>query len=922
MRPRRTSGGPRIDKVLIGREHEQQAIDRIVAGARLGASGVLALTGQPGVGKTALLRWAEDRLGGFRVLRATGTEPEREVPFAGLLSVLRPALAHLDSIAGPQARALAAALALGEGQPPDRFAVGAATLSLVCRYAEQVPLAIVVDDLHLLDRPSAAALLFAARRLDSDPVVVLVAGRAGEVEDLLEGLACLEVAGLGLAAARGLVESVSAAPVTDEWLQRLHELTGGNPLALAELAQDLDPVVLTGSPVLPPLSATLGASFNRRLGQLDDDARTALLVAVVCNGDRRLTGTVCGALGVEAARLEQAHDAGLADVSGAEITFRHPLIRAAVHGGSSIARRRAVHAAVARALPVADLDRRAWHLSEARWAPDAEVADLLEAAAVRAVARAAHAVASAAFERSARLTPGRAEADVRLVAAAESAWAAGQGPKALALLDELSPGDRSDPTGPGPLDLRALELRAAIAVRSGSLREGCALLEAAAGSTPSADRRVLLLAQALDAAFFLADGVTCSRLADELARTVGLARSSRARAVGTIAMGMAKVLTGRGGVEELRAAVPMLAAEPDLDADARGYFWLMCAPLFIRDADTGRGLRARVDAARERAGVGALPGLLFLVARDEATTRAWARAAADYHEAVRLARDTGQTTELAIALAGLSWLESRTGREAECRAHAEEAIGLARERDIRCAEAWALLSLGELALVRGRPEEAVGLMHRLGDLLAGRGTADPDLSPVPELVAALVRLGEGAEADRVSEAFAAEADAKGQPWSRARAGRCRGWVRDDFDAAFGEALGLHELTPDVFETARTELAYGERLRRAGRRVDARVHLHRALGTFADLGAEPWAALAAAELALTGERVPDRPIGGVAALTPQELQVALLLAEGRTTREAAAALFLSPKTVEYHLRKVYMKLGIRSRAALAEVLADA
>ena len=904
--------------MLIGREHEQQTIDRLVAEARLGGSGVLAVTGEPGVGKTALLRWAGGRLDGFRVLSATGTEPEQGVPFAGLLSVLRPALGLLDSIAAPQARALATALALREGEAEDRFAIGAATLSLICRYADEGPVAVVLDDLQLIDRPSAGALLFAARRLSSDPVAVFLAGRAGEAEDLLEGLDRLVVGGLDLSASRTLVDDVATSPVSDDWLSRVHALTGGNPLAMTELAEHPDALVLAGSDLPVPLSAALAAAFTQRLSLVDPAARSVLLVAVVCNGDLRLTGVICAALDLDPALLSAARAAGLADVSGGEITFRHPLFRAAVYGRSETGERRRIHAAVARALPEDDVDRRAWHLSEALWAPDSAVADLLDAAAARAVGRSAYAVASAASERAARLTPGHAEASTRLLQAAETAWEAGLGPRSLALLDELPPSLLA-PEGRA----RARHLRASIAVRSGSLREGCSLLEEAAVASDAPDNRTLLLAEAVDAAFFLADGLAAGRLADQLTEAVAAATSPRARAVGTVATGMAKVLAGRGGLEELRAAVPLLADDPERPEVGRGVFWLMCAPLFIRDSDTGRGLRARVEAARDRTGIGTLPGLLFLVARDGATTDGWARAAADYTEAVRLARDTGQTTELAMSLAGLSWLESRTGQEAECRAHAEEALALGGTRDVHLAEAWAWLSLGELELVRGDAAASLAPLRRLEELLSRLGTVDADLSPAPELVAALVRLGQVDEAVTVTDSFRAVADAKGQPWARARAQRCRGLVApEQFDAPFREALTLHAETLDLFEAARTELAYGERLRRAGRRREAREQLRAALSTFSDLGAEPWADQAAAELGLTGERVPRRAIGGVAALTPQELQVALLLADGRTTREAAASLFLSPKTVEYHLRKVYTKLGVRSRDELAKAVSTA
>ena len=592
------------------------------------------------------------------------------------------------------------------------------------------------------------------------------------------------------------------------------------------------------------------------------------------------------------------------------------MLRAAIYADSTPEDRRAVHAAAARALPDDDVDRRAWHLSESRWAPDAEVAALLTTAATRAVERSAYAVASTAFERAARLSPDTGDLAVRLVAAAENAWAAGMGPRALGLLDDLPA------TGLAPeLATGALQLRAAIAIRTGSVQQGAALLERAAAETTSADLRALLLAEAVHASFLVADGTGGLRLAEQLTGAVAAATSARARAVGTLATGMARVMAGRGGIDELVAAVPLLADVTDLRDDDRGVWWLMYAPLFIRDADTGRDLRARVDAARERAGVGTLPTLLFLVARDEATSDAWARAAADYTEAIRLARDTGQTTELAMASAGLAALRARTGQVEECRAHAAEALALCRSQGLHWPEAIALLGLGELELALGDPASALPHLREVERMLAERGVGDPDLSPHPELVEALLRLGRADEAAPIAEAFLAAAEAKGQPWSRARARRCLGLLSDDFDPPFREALELHAATPDVFETARTALAYGARLRRTGRRVEAREQLRLALAQFSDLGAEPWADQAATELDLTGERVPRRPLGGIAALTPQELQVALLLADGRTTREAAAALFLSPKTVEYHLRKVYARLGIRSRDELAAVVRD-
>ena len=316
-----------------------------------------------------------------------------------------------------------------------------------------------------------------------------------------------------------------------------------------------------------------------------------------------------------------------------------------------------------------------------------------------------------------------------------------------------------------------------------------------------------------------------------------------------------------------------------------------------------------------------MPSVLFHVARDQATTTAWAEAAANYSEAIRLARETGQTTELAMSLAGLCWLESRQGKEAACRRHAEEALGLCTERDIHLGEAWVRYALGDLELSLGHPELAVEHLQSLVSLLERQELTDADLIPGPELADVLLRLGNVQEAREVVTGFRARAASKGQPWSQARGDRAWGLLapEDEIDQTFGSALARHEKTLDSFEVGRTTLAYGERLRRAGRRVDARVQLRKALAVFETLGAAQWSNHAAAELTATGEKVRQPGTDPMSSLTPQELQVSFLLATGRTTRETAAALFLSPKTVEYHLRKVYTKLGICSRAELAERL---
>ena len=404
-----------------------------------------------------------------------------------------------------------------------------------------------------------------------------------------------------------------------------------------------------------------------------------------------------------------------------------------------------------------------------------------------------------------------------------------------------------------------------------------------------------------------------------------MARSHRTRRVqffATIANGMALVADGKGeaGAAAVREAVEIAEGTDELRDDPELQIWAAVGPLWLRETDAGRALIERAfDRARAEAAVGVLPALLHILARDQATTDQWSAADASYDEAIRLANETGQSAELGAALAGLAWLEARQGREAACRDHAAEAATLCGELGIGLYGVWAIQSLGDLELGLGRPEAAISHYEAQAEALGNLGIADVDLSPAPELVDAYIRLRRDDDAATAAAEFVARAEAKAQPWALARAARCRGLLAepDRMDGCFEEAARLHSRTPDVFEAARTQLAHGARLRRARRRVDAREQLRSALAIFERLGAGPWADQAEAELAATGETARRRNPSTLDDLTPQESQIARLLADGKTTREAAAAIFVSPKTVEYHLRHVYQKLDIHSREELAE-----
>jgi DNA-binding CsgD family transcriptional regulator len=906
--------------MLVGRDAERQAIDALVAGARLGHSGVLVLTGEAGIGKTSLLEYAASVASGARLLRATGSEAERDVPFGGLAQLFRPTEADLDRLPAPQAQALGVALALRSGPVADRLAVGAAVLSLLVRESEDRPLGLLVDDAHLLDRPSAEALAFACRRLLADPVFVLVAARVGEPGALVEaGLPTRALTGLDLAGTRTLARA-RGADVAATSIALVHRATGGNPLAVIALADEPERLreVTPGAPV--PVPARIAAWFVRRAAGLDPDALRVLLVAAAGDGDLAAVTRACAALGADPGALAVAERSGLVAVRPGRVEFTHPLARASVYAAADPADRRAAHRALAAAVPAADSDRRAWHLAQAALGPDPAAAAALESAGDRAAGRGAHAVAATAYERAARLTADAGDRARRLLAAGTAAWRGGDAAWAGALLAGVP-----DLDPPARVRAGTLGVRGDIEASCGSPERAHRLLVDAAallaGDDPS--RAVVLLTEAVWAGVLSADGPALLDAAARAERLLDRQLSDTARALGTLAAGMARVFAGRPGAELVRSGVELLAATDDPAGAPMRPEWLMLGPLFLRESGTGRTLvRAALDEGRARSAVGTLPGLLFMIARDGATTEHWTSAAADYGEAIGLARELGQTTMLALLLAGLSWLEARQGHPDDCRRHADEALALCARHPVPLARIWAEYALGELALVSGDVPAAVDRLGGLLDLLAELDVRDPDVSPAPELVEALLRSGRTEQAAELAERYGAEASAKALPWAQARAARLRGLLCgwDELDDRFGQALALHERTPDVFEAARTSLLHGARLRRARRRSDARELLRRALDCFERLGARPWADLAAAELEATGETVARRDGDERDALTPRELQIALLLGEGRTTRETAAALFLSPKTVEYHLRHVYTKLGITSRVELATRLA--
>jgi DNA-binding CsgD family transcriptional regulator len=909
---------------LKGREAAQEAIGRLIQEARAGRSGVLALVGEPGMGKSALLDEcvAMAGSGATAILRARGVQSEAQIPFAGLSELLRPALQYLDRIPEHLASALEGALALVPTRAENRFALGAATLSLLSAYAEDRFVVVIVDDIHWIDGSSADAMSFAFRRLLADPVAVILASRAGE-PSFLDGsdIRQLRLEGIDVGSASDLIGEV-AGRVSDDLVGRLHRHTGGNPLALIEAARQID-MFRSGSPLDVPLPVVTRVTdvYSARIRALEDPCRRLLLLAAAGDtGELSVLSRAASLLGLDVEDLSTAEEVGLIRLRDGRLEFRHPLARAAAYNDASPAERREAHRALSGALPDADADRRAWHLALAAIGPDDSASRALEQSAVSGRDRNAFDVASHSFERAAQLASEHGRRARLLYFAAEAAWSAGQGVRALGLLDQ------ADRYTTGDSDLASDHLRGRIVARLGPVTDGTSILMAAAERSTKSDPEaaVVMLAEAVNAAFYAGDAATMKTVAERIAAIDLESLSERTQFFGTMAQGMALAFSGNPhtGSELLRIAVKMAERSNEAADDPTWLTWAAMGPIWLRESEAGWSLIDQATKlARSRVAIGLLPYLLCHVAVAHASAQRWAEAEAAFYEVIQLSLESHQQIDRAAALARLAWLEARQGKSSACLEHAREAMRLADELSLDLCRAWTLAALGDLNMVIGRTDEALAYFEEEDSLLRSAGIVDVDLSPGPELVELHLRQGDVDRAAVIAQEYGTRAELKGQPWALGRAARARGLLADDsqIDDVFSEAIEAHRRTPDLFEAARTDLAYGSRLRRARQRVRARERLQEAINAFEDLGAEPWAAMARMELAATGVTARKRDESTRNHLTPQELQIALLLASGTTTRQTAAALFLSPKTVEYHLRNVYRKLGCNNRDELASLL---
>jgi class 3 adenylate cyclase/DNA-binding CsgD family transcriptional regulator len=872
---------PKAPATLVGRDDECALLDGVLEAARGSQSRALAIRGEAGVGKSALLAYAVERADGFLVLRATGFEGEAELAFSGLLQLLRPLAERIDELPPHQAAALGGALGLSPGELTDRLTIGVATMALVALAAEDADVLLAVDDAQWLDSASSDAILFAARRLEADRVAVVLTVRDDRF--LTAGLEELRLAGLRYEASRRLVPHLT---------ERLYQLTQGNPLALVELPEALTDAQLDGAEPLN-LGARVERAFRGRVQALSAAAQRALLVAAANDSDR-LDAVV--ALGVDWRALGEAEDAGLVTLTGEAVSFRHPLVRSAVYHSAAPSERRAAHAALAGA--VGDIERRAWHLASAAIGPDEEVAEALEQAAAAAQGRSGYGAASSAYERAARLSPEPRSRVRRLLAAGEAAWNAGRTPRAIELLDEALAGcDDDDVVLRGHL----LNARGHIERHTSNPAAAYAMLVEAAG--------LLDEASPLDAATARVGAWRAAVLLSDRnkRRAVAEALSERAEADGGLQEFFSSLVLGAETQERaLLERAETLFEEQGGELFAASPRYVSLAGMASQELGAfERGLAvstAAIGWAREHGVHGALPVALMRRAWFETALGAWPAAYATLLEALEVAVQQETFHFVRSILLDLATLDARRGDEAACRRHVQEAGALLEPLgwtdDPGGRERLAILELG-----LGRLDTAVELYESV----PGRGTAD--------LAEAHARSGRRAEALTLLATLESDADP--------RVGRVRGLLADDdgFDRHFKEALELHGARATRFEEARTRLCYGERLRRAGRRRDARDQLRPALEAFEQLGAIPWAEQARAELRATGERVRARGPEHEE-LTAQELRIALQAAEGKTNRQIGAALYLSPKTVEFHLGRAYRKLGISSRAELIRHFATA
>jgi DNA-binding CsgD family transcriptional regulator len=889
--------------MLVGRGEECRRIERLLDDARAGRGGALVISGEPGIGKTSLLEHAATGAGDMAVVRARGVEAEASVPFVGLVDLLTPFASLVPDLPGRQAEALRSALALGPTRPVDRLAVLVGAFNLICAAAVAQPVLVLVDDAHWLDAASAEAIAFAARRMAADRVALIIATRSKGYADL----PAMSPQPLTAGQARQLLEERG---LVEDAVRQTVAVAAGNPLALLELADGR----------AEPGRTNLEETYARMAEALPEACREALLLLAACRTDRPLVirRALAGA-GLTDDALAPAERDGLVRVEPGRLAFRHPLIRSAVYTAASGPDRRRAHAALAAACVEPELEwEQVAHRAAAATEPDEELAAAVDRLASDVRLRGGAIATVEWYERAAALSVEPAARARRLLAAADAAQAGGQAQAAEAILETI------ERDGPPQGDVARVELlRGRIEARSSSTK--------AAGSRLLRAARRLEEADAHAAATLYIESVDPSIRAGRPQEALAAAGRALALAppddplglLARIARAASLVFLGdaAAAATDIDAVAADVAATPSVrdDLQLRAYLGMTLA--FAERTDTAsRTLDELIDEC-EQSAPGALTYPLISRAWLRRTTGAWEGAQADGQRAVRLARQLERANDECWGLSILTWLAGAQGRLDE------EALEHQRDLSERLELPYQLMCVhaarGHHALAAG---EAAAAVDELATALAIKercGIADATTHPVigADLVEALVRCGRRDDAAAAAGALHDAAVRSGRESAIAVAERALGVAGTEPDVHFARARELHGAGDDAFAAARTALAWGDALRRAGRRVESRELLEEARASFERLGAARWEEQAASALARSG-RVLRREPALRDELTPAELEVVSLVSEGKRNKEIAAALWMSEKTVEAHLSRIYRKVGVRNRAELAARRPDA
>ncbi|TCO42336.1 regulatory LuxR family protein [Kribbella antiqua] len=901
-------------KNLHGRATECAQLGQMLVAARSGESRVLVLRGDAGVGKSALLDFAVTSADGMRTLRALGVESEMELAFAALHQLCAPLLDRLTDVPAPQRVALETAFGVRAGAPPDRFLVALAVLSLLSNVSEERPLLCVVDDAHWLDRASAQVLGFVARRLLAESIL-LVFGARQPVQELL-GLPELEVSGLREVDARALLDSVTHTRLDRRIRDRIVAETKGNPLALLELPRGRSMTQMAGGFGLLHASALpdrIEQSFLNRIEELSEESQLLLLVAAAEPvGDPALMWQAAERLGVMPDAAVASGTDGLLSIDE-RVTFRHPLVRSAVYRAATAEDRRAAHLALAEVTDERlDPDRRAWHLASAADGPDEAVAVELERSAERAQATGGLAAAAAFLQRSLILTADASRRADRALAAAGASLQAGDFDAARRFAEVAERDEQDEFQG-----ARALLLRGQIAFSSGLGGDAAPLLLMAATRLEPFDMKLAreTYLMAWGAAIFAGQGEVIVQICDAVR---ALPPAEVPRPIDLVLDGYARLTaSGRAAatptLQRAATAVAQLPVE-----DVLRWGWVAAgagAAVWDHEAMLATYTR-QVQIVRDAGALGQLPIHITTLAVTLLGMGDFAGAAALIAEADAAAAATSSPIAPYPAL----WLEALRGREAEGAALIVSTIDQAGAAGQRHGVTTALWAAAVLYNGLARYEEAASAARE-----ATANTYEPWVSAwaLPELIEAAERGGDSALAREALERLTAITAPAGTDWALGIEARSRALVSSgtETDGLYCDAIELLGRTQMRPELARAHLLYGEWLRRQGRRVEARAQLRSAYDMFVSIGMEAFAERARRELMATGETVRKRTAGASASdeLTPQELQIALLVRDGLSNPEVGARLFLSPRTVEWHLRKVFAKLSITSRRHLRDAL---